>query len=68
MENMLRSNIKMDWINKERTYRECPKCHQGELDTRIPRGPLFKHFLFWLPYKRYRCSNCQAKIYILEKK
>jgi hypothetical protein len=53
-------------INDGTTFKKkriCPKCKQ-ELDTRVPRGTIFKTFLFWLPVKRYICYNCQRKRYI----
>lgn len=45
--------------------RKCPKCKNGTLDHRTPRGFLVKTFLFWLPIRRYRCSKCTKKSYIL---
>ncbi len=53
------------WLDQQNESRKCPKCHQHHLDTRVPRGFFVKHFLFWKPYKRYRCFNCQATVYIL---
>jgi hypothetical protein len=56
-----------DWLKQPKVYKECPKCHRNDLDTRIKRGIFVKHILFWLPYKRYQCGNCAAKVYVLEK-
>ena len=55
-----------NWLTEPKVYKKCPKCQHYELDTRIPRGLFVKHFLFWKPYKRYRCSRCAAKVYVLE--
>lgn len=60
MENTLQDN----WLYAQKTYVQCPKCKKGLLDTRIHRGALVKLFLFWIPLKRYRCSNCEAKVYL----
>ena len=57
-----------NWLEKPIVYKQCPKCQRNDLDTRIPRGLFVKHLLFWKPYKRYRCGNCAAKVYILEEK
>jgi hypothetical protein len=40
----------------------CRRC-KSELDTRVPRGPFVKTFLFWLPLKRYVCYGCYRKLY-----
>jgi hypothetical protein len=42
----------------------CPKCKKGGLNSRIKRGLLIKVFLFWLPLKHYKCSNCLRKTYV----
>lgn len=46
--------------------RKCPKCKKGTLDYRTPRGFLVKAFLFWLPIRRYRCSKCAKRYYMLD--
>jgi len=40
----------------------CKRCNNTSV-SRIPRGPLVKLFLFWLPLKRYVCYRCHRKSY-----
>ncbi len=55
------------WLNTNKVYKKCPYCKQGELDSRIRRGPLVKSFLFWLDLKRYACGSCGRKVYMVGK-
>jgi len=52
------------WIYPEKKYWKCPICEIGYLDRRVPRDPFVKYLLFWRDVKRYKCNNCQAKVYI----
>ena len=56
----------LDWLHESPSYRKCPKCKDGDLDTRIPRGFWVKTIFFWRPYKKYRCDKCHAEICLLE--
>lgn len=42
---------------------KCPKCDNGLLKSRAKRGFVIKYLLFWLPFKRYKCSICDKKTY-----
>lgn len=64
MEPKLRRDLKLDWINQPRTYNRCPKCKVGFLDTRTHRSLFAKTFLFWKEIKRYKCNNCDARVYV----
>ena len=35
----------------------CPKCESGHI-RRIPRSLLIKHFLGFIPLRRYQCLSC----------
>jgi hypothetical protein len=52
-------------ITTARNRKKCKKCFHGVLDTRSKRPILVKMILFWLPIKRYRCSHCDKKTYVL---
>ncbi len=52
------------WLTSEKTYKKCPHCKKGLLDTRTKRGSFVKTFLFFLDLKRYSCSNCGRKVYL----
>jgi ribosomal protein S27AE len=45
-------------------YKNCPRCKIGELDTRVRRNILIKHMLFFVEFKRYKCSNCGNRIHL----
>ncbi len=45
-------------------YPVCTKCKK-KMDIRVTRGIIIKTLLFWLPIRRYKCSNCRSKRYIL---
>jgi transposase-like protein len=47
-----------------KSYPVCPKCKK-RMDIRVTRAILVKMLLFWLPIRRYKCSNCSRKRYIL---
>ncbi len=49
----------------ERHPIKCLKCKNGAAMFRIRRGFVFKVLLAWLPVKRYRCTRCAKKTYIL---
>lgn len=51
-------------MDKTVSYNPCPRCKSGILDTRIARGKIVKHLFFWMEVKRYKCSNCLAKVYV----
>jgi hypothetical protein len=53
-------------IQQRQTYPTCKKC-KHILHLRVPRGPLVKVFLFWLPLKKYFCTNCLRNRYIVVK-
>lgn len=55
------------WLTVTKVHKKCPHCKDGQLDTRVRRNPLVKTFLFFLELKRYSCSSCMRKVYILEK-
>nr|WP_068888302.1 hypothetical protein [Pedobacter panaciterrae] len=55
------------WLNTNKTYKKCPYCKHGDLDSRIRRGTLVKSFLFWLDLKRYACGSCGRKVYMVGK-
>ena len=59
--------LEPEWLKKPKAYKQCPKCKQFELDTRLPRGFIAKHVLFWKPLKKYRCGNCNAEVYVQDK-
>ncbi|WP_344977809.1 hypothetical protein [Compostibacter hankyongensis] len=61
------SNHDLSWLTADSTkvYRRCKRCRTGKLDERVPRGWLVKFLLGWLPIRRYRCSHCQRRSYIL---
>lgn len=52
------------WLKVQKVYHKCPKCKPGYLDTRVPRDPFVKYVFFWLKVRKYRCNNCQRKMYI----
>lgn len=41
----------------------CPKCKQDTQGERIPRGPLVKLLLGFLPLERYKCYKCKRSYY-----
>jgi hypothetical protein len=45
----------------QKVYEKCPSCKTGYLDTRIKRSFLYKHVLFFVKVKRYKCSACNCK-------
>jgi transposase-like protein len=47
-----------------KSYPVCPKCKR-KMDIRITRSIFVKIFLFWLPIRRYKCSNCGNKRHVL---
>lgn len=53
-------------VQPKQTYPTCKKC-KHILDLRVPRGPLVKVFLFWLPLKKYFCTNCLKSRYVIVK-
>jgi CRP-like cAMP-binding protein len=53
------------WLTVNKVYKKCPHCKDGELDIRVKRSKLVKFFLFFLPLKRYACSSCERKVYLL---
>jgi len=55
----------MTWLNTSKTYKKCPYCKHGDLDSRVKRGALVKSLLFWLDLKRYSCSSCGRKVYMV---
>jgi ribosomal protein L37AE/L43A len=57
-------NSQQDLGTDQKKLPVCPKC-KDELDNRVPRGFFVKHFLFFLPLKRYVCYRCQRKRYII---
>lgn len=59
-------NVNVTPVQNMHTYPICKKCKQG-LHLRIPRGVLIKTFLFWLPMKKYFCTNCLRKRYVIVK-
>lgn len=42
----------------------CPKCKNGTLEDRIPRGFVVKYLLGVLPLRRYICYRCFKKSYV----
>jgi transposase-like protein len=52
------------WLTATKVHKKCPRCKEGELDTRVKRGKLVKTFLFFLDLKRYTCSKCDRKVYL----
>jgi len=50
--------------NIQKTYPVCFWCKR-KMDIRITRGVIVKSFFFWLPLRRYKCSGCGRKRYIL---
>jgi len=50
-------------VKTTRKKPRCPRC-QSELDARVHRSFFVKHFLFWLPLRRYACYKCNRKVYI----
>lgn len=55
------------WLYVKKTYKKCPHCKRGDLDSRIRRGTLVKSFLFWADLKRYSCGSCGRKVYMVGK-
>jgi len=49
-------------VKKEKKLHICRKC-KSPLDTHIHRGFFVKHFLFFLPLKRFICYGCKRKTY-----
>ena len=45
----------------------CRRCAKP-LDYRIPRQQIVKTILFWVPLKRYKCTSCEKKQYVVVKK
>lgn len=52
----------------QHTARNCPKCKQGTLTTRVRRGFFVKYIFFWVPFKRYKCYNCGRRTYVIQRK
>jgi hypothetical protein len=46
---------------------QCRRCAKP-LDYRIPRQQIVKTILFWVPLKRYKCTSCEKKQYVVVKK
>ena len=46
-----------------KAYKKCPHCKAGELSSRISR-PGYMKLVFWKRVKRYKCDNCERKIYL----
>ena len=46
-----------------KAYKKCPSCKVGELSSRIPR-PGYMKLVFWKRVKRYKCDNCDRKVYL----
>lgn len=44
--------------------KKCPKCDGGILNSRAKRPFMVKYVLFFLPIKRYKCSNCHKRSYV----
>lgn len=42
----------------------CPKCN-SYTDYRIKNGKWADKLLFWMPLRRYQCTHCDNKFYIL---
>ncbi len=57
-------DLNKEWINNVQTYRKCPHCQKGQLDTRVKRSFLVKYVFFWMDVKRYECNTCGKKSYI----
>jgi transposase-like protein len=55
---------KTDKSKAVKSYPVCPKCKK-KMDSRVARGTLVKMVLFWLPIRRYKCSSCNRKRYIV---
>jgi len=60
---MIPESAKPNWIEESIIYVKCPRCKIGDLDVRVRRGILIKYMLMFSDVKRYRCSNCYAKVY-----
>lgn len=58
------NTLERNWLERTVTYAKCPKCESGVLDTRIPRGFIFKYLVFWARYKHYKCNTCEARVYL----
>jgi len=61
---MLSENKELEWLNHSPSYRHCPNCEHGVLETRIKRGFFVKYFFIWMDVKRYQCNACGKKVYI----
>jgi transposase-like protein len=61
---VVQSNQQQDIKPLQKKRPACPRC-KAELEERVPRGFFAKHFLFFLPIKRYICYRCQRKRYVL---
>ena len=61
---MAEDNNEENWVNVIQTFRKCPHCRHGRLDTRIKRGFFVRHFLPWMDLKRYQCNTCERKVYL----
>ena len=56
-----------DSKNAKKYHPHCNKCG-GIFEKRIPRDFKVKFFLWWVPLRRYYCSNCGSDYYIICKK
>lgn len=62
METIKKEHI--DWLNVAKTYKSCPYCQKGILNTRVKRGFLVKNVLLWVDVKRFQCDVCGKKVYL----
>jgi hypothetical protein len=49
--------------DKKYIRRTCEHCNKG-YHFRVRRGFLVRTFLFWLPVRRYLCTNCLKQHYV----
>jgi hypothetical protein len=49
----------------EKNTIRCLECRNGTSMHRTKRALAVKILLFWLPIKRYKCTKCSKKTYIL---
>jgi transposase-like protein len=63
---MTMDQIDASWIHVQKTYRKCPHCKSGLLDTRVKRGFFVKNIFVWMNVKRYQCNSCRKKFYVKE--
>jgi hypothetical protein len=57
-------NENENWINAAKSYRNCPHCEKGLLNTRVRRGFFVKNVFVWMAVKRYQCNVCARKVYL----